>query len=71
MINQMVFEFLLGFDATLDTGCGFWELLHSLREVFTWAYKRLRLLIILQVEHGVNVMTVGSQSGRFQFENYR
>ena len=26
-------SFLLGFDAALDAGCGFWEHLHSLREV--------------------------------------
>ena len=25
--------FLLGFDATLEAGCGFWEHLHNLREV--------------------------------------
>ena len=31
-------------------------------------YKTLRLPIILLVEHGVVVMTVGSESGEFQFK---
>ena len=34
MITQMGGWFLLEFEAnTLNTGCGFWEHLHSLREV--------------------------------------
>ena len=55
-------------DATLDTGCGFWEHLYSLREVKDLLdcsktleqdgiYKSLRLPIILgidYVEHGVS-----------------
>ena len=64
---------MLGFDANLDPGCRFSEHLLSLREVEGLQYcsktlkiviyKSLRLPFVLEVDHGVVVMTVGSWSG--------
>ena len=65
---------MLGFDATLEAGYGFWEHLYSLTEVkglivtrlWRWLYKFLRLpIILLYVE-----MIVGSLSGESQFKTY-
>ena len=75
----MVVGFLLELDATLEAEYRFLELLHSLKGVkglqefsktFKTGYKTLRLSNIVQVEHGVMVIGVGSQSGRSQFETY-
>ena len=63
---------MLRFHATLDARYGFREHLYSLREVKgpPDCSKVPPSYCMPYLEHGVVVMTVGSQSGESQFETY-